>query len=49
MNSGKIIKLISNDYTVLENDNAYVCKSRGNFRYQNIKPLVGDNVLFDKN
>lgn len=49
MNSGKIIKLISNDYTVLENDNVYVCKSRGNFRYQNIKPLVGDNVLFDKN
>lgn len=49
MNSRKIIKLISNDYTVLENDNAYVCKSRGNFRYQNIKPLVGDNVLFDKN
>lgn len=49
MNSGKIIKLISNDYTVLENDDVYVCKSRGNFRYQNIKPLVGDNVLFDKN
>lgn len=45
---GKIIKNISNDYTVLANDNLYVCKSRGKFRNLNITPLVGDNVIFDE-
>lgn len=44
---GKIIKLISNDYSVLFENQVYVCKSRGNFRYQGFKPLVGDNVEFD--
>lgn len=43
---GKIIKIISNDYTVLCNENTYVCKSRGKFRNMNITPLVGDNVVF---
>lgn len=47
MSSGKIIKLISNDYSVLSGDNTYICKSRGNFRYHEVKPLVGDEVLFD--
>lgn len=45
---GKIIKLISNDYTVLSNERQYICKSRGLFRKQNIKPLVGDEVIFDE-
>ena len=45
---GKIIKNISNDYTVLANDNLYVWKSRGKFRNLNITPLVGDNVIFDE-
>ena len=45
--TGKIIKLISNDYSVLFENQVYVCKSRGNFRYQGFKPLVGDNVEFD--
>lgn len=44
---GRIIKNISNDYTVLTNENTYVCKSRGKFRNLNITPLVGDNVIFD--
>jgi ribosome biogenesis GTPase / thiamine phosphate phosphatase len=44
---GKIIKLISNDYTVLYEGNFYVCKSRGKFRNMNITPLVGDEVIFD--
>ncbi len=44
---GKIIKLISNDYTVLASNKQYVCKSRGKFRNMNISPLVGDNVHFD--
>ena len=45
---GKIIKIISNDYTVLANNKIYVCKSRGKFRNQNITPLVGDIVYFDE-
>ncbi|MDD3453574.1 MAG: ribosome small subunit-dependent GTPase A [Bacilli bacterium] len=45
---GKIIKLISNDYSVLSENKQYVCKSRGKFRNMNITPLVGDNVIFDE-
>jgi ribosome biogenesis GTPase / thiamine phosphate phosphatase len=45
---GKIIKIISNDYTVATHDKLYVCKSRGKFRNQKITPLVGDKVLFDE-
>lgn len=45
---GRIIKLISNDYTVLSDNKTYVCKSRGLFRNKNIKPLVGDLVIFDE-
>lgn len=47
MIKGKIVKNISNDYTVLANDNYYVCKSRGKFKNMNITPLVGDDVMFD--
>ena len=46
---GRIIKLISNDYTVLTSEERYVCKSRGKFRNMNITPLVGDIVEFDEN
>lgn len=45
---GIIIKLISNDYTVLANQKKFVCKSRGKFRNQKISPLVGDHVIFDE-
>lgn len=45
---GKIIKIISNDYTVFTDDNIYVCKSRGKFRNLKVTPLVGDNVVFDE-
>lgn len=45
---GRIVKLISNDYTVLSNNKTYICKSRGLFRNKNIKPLVGDLVIFDE-
>ena len=44
---GKIIKLISNDYTVLSNNKKYICKSRGKFRKLKISPLIGDQVVFD--
>ncbi len=45
---GKIIKQISNDYTIKSVNNVYICKSRGKFRHEKIKPLVGDNVEFDE-
>ena len=36
---GKIIKQISNDYTVRVDDKLYVCKARGKFRNLGIIPL----------
>ena len=44
---GKIIKQISNDYTVKIGNELYVCKARGKFRNDKITPLVGDNVVID--
>ncbi len=44
---GKIIKIISNLYTVKVGDNIYECRARGKFRNENITPLVGDNCLID--
>lgn len=46
---GKIIKQISNDYTVSVNDKFYICKPRGKFRKIGINPLVGDIVSIDEN
>ena len=46
---GKIIKQISNDYTVLIDNNTYICKARGKFRNENISPIVGDFVKVDLN
>ena len=45
---GKIVKIISNDYTVLSDNKYYICKSRGKFRNMGITPLVGDNVIFSE-
>ena len=47
---GLIVKILSNDYTILsENDKKYyVCKPRGKFRNMNLTPIVGDYVIFDK-
>ncbi len=45
---GKIIKQVSNDYTVLANNQNYICKSRGKFRNMKIIPLVGDLVEFNE-
>lgn len=42
----RIIKTISNDYTVLfSNGDKKVCKARGVFRNKNITPLAGDFVI----
>lgn len=47
---GKIIKNISNDYTIkLDNNEIITVKARGVFRNKNITPLVGDNVEVDIN
>lgn len=48
MMTGKIIKNISNDYTVKCDDKLYICKVRGKIRNLSIKPLVGDLVNFDE-
>ena len=45
--TGKIVKNISNDYTILADNKRYICKPRGKFRKDNLVPLVGDNVIFD--
>ena len=45
---GKIIKLISNDYSVLTDEGVLVCKARGKFRNMKVSPLVGDEVIIDK-
>jgi ribosome small subunit-dependent GTPase A len=45
--TGKIIKQISNDYTVLIESESLVCKARGKFRNLAITPLVGDIVEID--
>ena len=46
---GKIVKQISNDYTVKVNNQMYNCKARGKFRNMGITPLVGDNAYIDIN
>lgn len=45
---GRIIKNISNDYTIDNNGKLYTCKPRGKFRLNNQIPLVGDIVEFDE-
>ena len=45
---GRIIKNISNDYTVNANNTNYICKPRGKFKYDKLIPLVGDIVEFDE-
>lgn len=46
---GRIIKIVSNDYTVkCEDGNTYICKARGVFRNKKITPLVGDFVKITK-
>lgn len=44
---GKIVKNISNNYTVSKDGKLYICKPRGKFRKDNLTPLVGDIVEFD--
>ncbi|NLM63133.1 MAG: ribosome small subunit-dependent GTPase A [Mollicutes bacterium] len=41
---GKVVKVISNNYSVLVDGKFYNCKPRGKFRNLNIRPIVGDIV-----
>lgn len=45
---GRIIKNISNDYTIFAEGKKYICKPRGKFRLNNLTPLVGDIAIFDE-
>ena len=44
---GQIVKIISNDYFVVSDNNEYKCKARGNLKNRNIIPKVGDYVSFN--
>jgi len=48
MLEGVIIKNISNNYTVLCDDNRYECTPRGKFRKEKKIPLVGDRCVIDR-
>ena len=45
---GKIIKIISNLYTVKTQNGLYECRARGKFRNLFIVPLVGDECIIDE-
>ena len=46
--TGKIVKILSNLYTVNADNKLYECRARGKFRFEKISPLVGDIVDFDE-
>ena len=46
-NKGRIIKQISNDYTVELETELVICKPRGKFRKLDLSPIVGDYVTID--
>lgn len=45
---GRIIRIISNLYSVESDKNIYECRARGLFRNKEITPLVGDIVEFNE-
>lgn len=47
MPKGKIIKALSGYYYVQSDEGMIQCRGRGNFRVRNIKPLVGDYVIYE--
>ncbi len=47
LKQGKIIKILSNQYTVLVDNNIYEASARGKFRNLKITPTVGDYVTID--
>ena len=47
VNKGKVIRIISNLYSVLVNDTIINARARGKFRQNEISPMVGDEVVID--
>ena len=45
--NGRIVRIISNLYTVACEEQLYACRARGKFRNEKIVPCVGDNVVID--
>ena len=45
---GKIINIVSNIFYVEVEENVYECTSRGIFKTKDLKPVVGDNVLIER-
>lgn len=45
VNKGKIVRIISNLYSVLVNDTIIEARARGKFRKEEISPMVGDEVI----
>ncbi|MDR3085684.1 MAG: ribosome small subunit-dependent GTPase A, partial [Christensenellaceae bacterium] len=46
MRTGRILQGIGGFYTVLSENESYICKLRGKFRRQQVTPTVGDYVEF---
>ncbi len=47
LTNGKIIKIVSNQYTVDTGDYTLIATARGKFRNEGLTPFVGDNVIID--
>lgn len=45
--NGKIVRIISNLYTVKCGEKLYDCRARGKFRKEKMSPVVGDDVFID--
>lgn len=45
--TGRIIKIVSNQFTVKVNEREFICSARGKFRNQKMSPVVGDIVEID--
>ena len=45
--NGRIVKAIAGFYYVQSEEGLFACRAKGIFRKDGVKPLVGDNVLFD--
>lgn len=46
MPRGLIVRVLSGFYTVFDGEKSYVCKARGKFRKDGLKPMVGDYCEF---
>ena len=46
MDKGRIIRSLSGFYTVASQEQTVICKDRGRFRKDDLKPLVGDWCQF---